>query len=422
MPAAPDVRRPDAPALAALTSDRRVGALLSALCEEGEEARIVGGAVRDALLGRRVADVDVATTRLPASVEARARRAGWRTAPTGIEHGTVTVIVEGRPIEVTTLRADVETDGRRARVAFTRDFAVDAARRDFTINALSLDAEGRAYDYSGHGFADLEARRVRFFGAPADRIREDALRILRFFRFTASHGEGRLDGPGLEAAAGLRDGLRRLSAERVAAELRKLLLAPAAAPVLAAMAREGIDAALDLDFAPERFAAVERAETRLGVEPDPMRRLAALTGEAADPTALRERLRLSNEETARLAAAIAAAADPRRPAAATTPAALYRDGPVFARELVLARFAGGAIDDGEANAALAAIGAFVRPSSPFRAARLMALGVARGPALGAALAACERAWIEAGFPADAAALDAIERAAASSGAEPAGTQ
>src|SRR5580700_10962635 len=213
--------------------------LLALLDSDGEEARVVGGAVRNTLRAEPVGDIDIATTALPDEVIRRVEAAGFKAVPTGIEHGTVTVVAEGRPHEVTTLREDVETDGRRAKVAFGRDWRRDAERRDFTMNALSVTPDGAVHDYVG-GLADLAARRVRFIGEPRARIAEDYLRILRFFRFHAAYAHGPPDPQGLHACIVARDGLRTLSRERVRAELVKLLVAPHAVATLAAMAEAGL--------------------------------------------------------------------------------------------------------------------------------------------------------------------------------------
>jgi len=199
--------------------------LLAVLCEGGEEARIAGGAVRNTLLGQPVTDVDIAATTLPDETARRAEAAGFKAVPTGAEHGTITVVASSKPYEVTTLRDDIETDGRRAKVRFGRDWKRDAERRDFTINALYATGAGDVIDLVG-GLADLERHIVRFIGEPELRIREDFLRILRFFRFFALYGQGRPDAEGLKACARLKDGLDLLSAERVWAELKKLLVAP----------------------------------------------------------------------------------------------------------------------------------------------------------------------------------------------------
>ncbi|MBN9263737.1 MAG: CCA tRNA nucleotidyltransferase, partial [Hyphomicrobium sp.] len=213
-------------------------AVLSALAAAGHEARIVGGTVRNALLGEPVTDVDIATTATPDETMAAARAAGLDAIPTGVSHGTVTIVAHHVPFEVTTLREDVETFGRHARVAFTADWAADARRRDFTINALYCDANGTISDPLG-GLADLAARRVRFIGDARERIREDALRILRFFRFHARYSAEAIDAEGLAACAAERHLLAKLSAERVRAELLKLLDAPGAARAIAVMAAYG---------------------------------------------------------------------------------------------------------------------------------------------------------------------------------------
>ena len=219
--------------------EKPLAELLAVLDRDGEEARVVGGAVRNALLGLPHGDIDIATTALPAEVTRRAQAAGFKAVPTGVDHGTVTVVIEGRPFEVTTLREDVETFGRHATVKFGRDWKRDAQRRDFTMNGLSLSPDGEVHDHVG-GVADLKARRVRFIGDAATRIAEDYLRILRFFRFHAYYGEGHPDAEGLHAVIAARAGLEQLSRERVRMELMKLLLAPHAVPVLAVMAEAGL--------------------------------------------------------------------------------------------------------------------------------------------------------------------------------------
>ena len=238
-PDAANGRIPASLAGAAWLTDGPLARLLAVLNHDGEEARAIGGAVRDALIDRTPHEVDVATTGLPPEVIRRSEAAGFKAVPTGIEHGTVTVVIDSRPFEVTTLRQDVETFGRHATVKFGRDWRADAERRDFTINALSVTPDGVVHDYVG-GLADLAARRVRFIGDPATRIAEDYLRILRFFRFHAIYGEGPPDPAGLSATIAAREGLERLSRERVRMELMKLLNAPHAVPTLAVMAEAGI--------------------------------------------------------------------------------------------------------------------------------------------------------------------------------------
>src|SRR4030088_272929 len=213
--------------------------VLELLNGDGEEARVVGGAVRNALLNIPIGDIDIATTALPDEVIRRARAAGIKSVPTGIEHGTVTLVVEGQPFEVTTLREDTETFGRKAKVALGRDWVADARRRDFTINGLSVDAEGVVHDHVG-GLDDISARRVRFIGDPDQRIAEDYLRILRFFRIHAAFGAGEPDRDGYLACIRARAGLATLSAERLRMEMLKLLVAEGAAGAVAAMADSGL--------------------------------------------------------------------------------------------------------------------------------------------------------------------------------------
>src|SRR5712671_6640135 len=213
--------------------------VLEMLNGNGEEARVVGGAVRNALLDVPIGDIDIATTAVPEEVIRRAKAAGIKCVPTGIEHGTVTLVVEGKPFEVTTLREDTETFGRKAKVAFGRDWAADAARRDFTVNGLSVDADGVVYDYVG-GLDDVAARRVRFIGDPDKRIAEDYLRILRFFRIHAAYGSGEPDRAGYLACIAGRAGLAALSAERVRMEVLKLVVADGAVAAISAMSDAGL--------------------------------------------------------------------------------------------------------------------------------------------------------------------------------------
>ena len=276
--------------------------ILTALERDGEQARVVGGAVRNALLGEPHGDIDIATTVLPSEVIRRVEAAGFKAVPTGIEHGTVTVVAAGRPFEVTTLREDVETFGRHATVAFGRDWKRDAERRDFTMNALSLSRDGTIYDYVG-GLADIEARRVRFIGEAATRIAEDYLRILRFFRFHAAYGEGAPDPQGLAACIDARAGLEQLSRERVRMEVFKLLVAKHAVPTLALMTEIGLLEQV-LGGVPllASYANMIKLEAALAFACEAVRRLAALSvslGEDAER--LRERLRLAKAEYERLA-------------------------------------------------------------------------------------------------------------------------
>ncbi len=390
--------------------------LLAVLDADGEEARAVGGAVRNALLGMTVGEIDVATTAVPQEVVRRVEAAGFKAVPTGIEHGTVTVVIDGAPFEVTTLRRDVETYGRHAKVAFGRDWKADAERRDFTINALSASRDGRVHDYVG-GLADLERRKVRFIGEARTRIAEDYLRILRFFRFHAAYGAGALDASGLHACIEGCAGLEALSRERVRMEFVKLLVAPAAGPVLQAMADAGF-LLLSLHSVPNvaYFSAMVAVEKTMALPADPMRRLAALAVLIAeDAERLWQNLRLSNNEHARLVAMAAGWWRASHALGETqSRALLYRLGePLFTDQILLgwARSGAGAGDAGwRARASLPQ--RWKAPVFPIKAADLMERGVVKGPALGAALAAAERAWVAAGFPLDRPALDKIADLAA----------
>jgi poly(A) polymerase len=407
--------RLDAPWL----SEIPLGDLLTVLGRDGEEARVVGGAVRNALLGEPHGDIDIATTALPHEVARRVTAAGFKPVPTGIEHGTITVVAGGQPFEVTTLREDIETFGRHAKVAFGRDWRRDAERRDFTINALSAGRDGTVYDYVG-GLDDVAARRVRFIGDAATRIAEDYLRILRFFRFHAAYGEGALDPAGVAACIAGREGLERLSRERVRMEVIKLLAARHPVPALAVMTEAGLLGQV-LGGVPllASFATMTKLEAALGVAGDAARRLGALAVSVLeDADRLRERLRLANAEYERLASM----ADgwwhiSSELSEESARVLLYHLGPErFTDRVLLAwtRSSQGAAD--QAWQALATLPArWTVPTFPLRAAHFIARGVPKGPRLGAALAAAEQAWIAAGFPRDKAALNAIADVAVRSG-------
>jgi poly(A) polymerase len=398
-----------APATTSLVNDAwlrdpPVQRALGLLNADGEEARVVGGAARNAMLGLPLSDVDVATTALPTEVIRRAKHAGLKAVPTGIDHGTVTLVIDGVPFEVTTLREDVETFGRKAHVAFGRDWKVDAERRDFTINALSITPDGVVHDYVG-GLADLAARRVRFIGEPARRIAEDYLRILRFFRFQASYSHGVADRDGLHACIVARDGLRMLSRERVRGELMKLLVAPYAVATLAVMAEAGFTELLLGGVAHlASFANMVKVEAAVALAPSGVRRLGALgVVIAEDADRLRDRLRLSNHEHAGLLSM----ADrwwrmSPAPDEAPAKALLYRIGAEpFTDRVLLAWSRAPASAADPAWHALATMPArWERPRFPLRAADLLSRGLAKGPRLGAALAAAEEAWIATGFPSD----------------------
>ncbi len=378
---------------------------LKALDGQGEETRLVGGAVRDLVLGEKPGDFDLATTALPAVVMKRARAAGFGVAPTGLAHGTVTVVVEGRPLEVTTLRRDVETDGRRAKVAFGRNFAADALRRDFTINALSLGRDGTVHDYAG-GLADLADRRVRFIGDARQRIREDYLRILRFFRFSARYGQGALDAEGFRASVQERDGLAILSRERVRAELLKLLIAPRASDVVTAICEAGLLSPLLGSMTdPARFRRLAAIEASRGGAPDAVLRLAALAVRIVeDADRLRERLRLSNAEFDRLAALAAAlpglhgiAAPPPFGALRVLLFERRRQGALDALSIAHAD-SGAAADDWRFADAYRFLADAPEPTLPITGADVLARGVAGGRRVGAVLKTLQALWIRAGFP------------------------
>jgi len=409
-----DERRTAALKDAAWLTSGPLARLLAVLSRDGEEARPIGGAVRNALLGEPIREIDVATTALPDEVMRRSQKAHFKPVPTGIDHGTVTVVVEGHPLEVTTLREDVETYGRKARVAFGRDWRRDAERRDFTMNALSVSADGTVHDYVG-GLDDLDVRRVRFIGDAATRIAEDFLRILRFFRIHAAYGGGELDSAGLHACIAGREGLRNLSAERVQAELTKLLVAPGAPHSLEAMGDAGLLLILlggvTYHASFDQMIAVEQ---RLGLAPDPTRRLAALAvAIPEDAVRLEQRLRLSNKDTDRLDSM---AHRWRRWSSLDQASArirLYKLGEQRYRDRMMLAYTrvGPDIDFDRMTKLVTLPERWPVPKFPLRAADFLARGLSPGPAVGAALAQAEHAWIDAGFPLDPATLESIAAAA-----------
>jgi poly(A) polymerase len=395
--------------------DGEVSRLLSVLNRDGEEARVVGGAVRNALLRLPVGEIDMATTAVPEEVTRRVEAAGWKAVPTGVEHGTVTVVINGHPFEVTTLRRDIETFGRHARVMFGRDWRADAERRDFTVNALSAAADGTVFDYVG-GLDDIAARRVRFIGDPQQRIAEDYLRVLRFFRFHAFFADGPPDAAGLLACIRARSGLDTLSRERVRMELLKLFVALRATATLVVMAESGLLGPV-LGGVPyvADFAKIADVEAALGLDADPVRRLGALgVMVSEDADRLAQRLRLTNAEAERLMALetwwrVSPAAGEK-----AARALLYRLGPQsFIDRVLLAwsRMRANAAD-GEWRALALLPQRWTVPVFPLKAADFTRRGLAAGPALGVAMRAAKEAWIAADFPADSGAIEAIaERAA-----------
>lgn len=366
---------------------RGMARLLDALGADEGLTRFVGGAVRDELLKLPVSDVDLATSLKPDEVVERLEAAKIKAVPTGIEHGTVTAVSNGHPFEVTSLRRDVETDGRRATVAFTDDWKEDAARRDFTMNALSADPRtGEIFDYFG-GLDDLQARRVRFIGDPFERIAEDHLRILRFFRFHARFGEGAPDPEALEACTRRANDLMALSRERIADELIKLLPVADPLPTVAVM----IERKILLPVLPEiepasvpRLQALVAAELEAGVAPDALRRLAALLPrdpELAERVAVR--LKLSTKARKRLACAATTDLDANPQALAY----FIRNECAIDR-LLLA----GQVDDA------ASIAGWPVPRLPIGGGELIRRGLTAGPAVARTLRAIERRWVEEGFP------------------------
>ena len=384
-------------------------AVLAALQADGTVVRFVGGCVRDAVLGKPAKDVDIATPDPPETVMALLERAGLKAVPTGIDHGTVTAVAAHQPFEVTTLREDVETDGRRAKVAFTDSWVADAARRDFTMNAMFCESDGTLYDPFG-GWDDVLAGRVRFVGEADRRIREDYLRLLRFFRFHARYGQGAPEPGGLQAAAAHAPRLASLSGERVRDELLKLLDAPDPAPVTESLHRYDIlGAVLPFRMTPDRLAHAVRTERCHLAAGDALRLLAAkcrLQDAAAKRVA--DTLRLSRQQTKRLRAmtvgpgiALDGAGPPLR-------AALYRQGTEAVRDgLILAaadaRADGRDVDDGALADMLAAVDAWTPVRLPVRGADVQALGVTKGPRVGELLRAVESWWIDRDFAPDRAA-------------------
>ena len=395
-------------------------AVFACLNREGFEARVVGGAVRNTLLNEPVREVDFATTARPEDTLRLAAQAGIRTAPTGLTHGTVTLIAHGVPFEVTTLRRDVETHGRHATVAFGEDWAEDARRRDFTMNALYAGSKGEVYDPLG-GAGDLLTRRVRFVGDARTRIREDYLRILRFFRFSAQYARGAFDLEGVGASIRERLGLQRLSRERIRSELLQILVAPRAADAVEVMDESGLLILILGGVARrERFNRLCRIEAALGLRPDPVFRLAALgVFVPEDAARLSAKLRLSSQETSDLLS-FAAARPFTEPRTRDLKAALYRLGPrLYLGHLLLAWASAGASgNDAAWTSAVDLLRTSPRPKFPIGGADLIARGWTSGAALGDQLRRLEEDWIASGFILSR--EDLLERADDAGGRTPAG--
>ena len=388
--------------------------VMDALARAGglDAARFVGGCVRNALLRRPVADIDIATTLMPDEVSAALQAADIRAIPTGIDHGTITAVADGHPFEITTLRRDVETDGRHAVVAFTTDWAEDAARRDFNLNALYADLGGRVFDPTGEGLADLHAGAIRFVGDPAARIAEDALRILRFFRFFAVYGRGEPDGAALAACASASGLIANLSVERVAKELLGLLAADDPRPAVRLMAQAGVLGVVLPEAGPlAPFDTLVKIETEQLFTCDPLLRLAALLpNDPAVGAATATRLRLSNAQRDRLEAALGVAPplvswmSPRE-----TRRAVWRLGvDAFTDHVMLAW----AASDRPAatpqwRALLPMAQTWPRPVFPLTGEDVIAAGVPEGPLVGKVMRQVEAWWIDQDFPDDK--LSLIER-------------
>jgi tRNA nucleotidyltransferase/poly(A) polymerase len=394
--------RLDAPWL----TDPGLQRLLALLGADGEEARIVGGAIRNTLLGQPVTDIDIATTCEPAETMRRLQAAGIKTVDTGMEHGTVTAVIDGQGYEITTLREDIETDGRRAVVRFGRDWQRDAERRDFTINALYAEADGRLVDLVG-GRAAIEARLVRFIGDPAQRIAEDYLRILRFFRFFAWYGHGRPDADGLKACARLKDGVTGLSAERIWTEMRKLLAAPDPSRALLWMRQAGVLSLVlpeSEKWGIDGIHGLMAAERALGWPPDAVLRLMTLIPLRTEVVeTLCDRWKVGNRVRDRLVAVAESDGVAPDTAVGDFERMLYDNDPQAISDRMRLDIAGLGLEDAGAQSLVVLLDhaqSWTRPSFPVTGGDLMARGFVSGPALGDALRALEKNWVDSGFALD----------------------
>jgi len=395
--------------------------LMQVLGADGVDARFVGGCVRDTVIGTDVVDIDIGVPLPPEAVTERLAAAGIKVVPTGLAHGTVTAVLDGEGFEVTSLRQDVETDGRRAVVQYTTDWREDALRRDFTINALSMNSDGAVFDYFG-GIADLDARTVRFVGVPEERIREDALRILRFYRFVSRFGLAGADPVSRDSCRGLAALVRDLSRERISQELLKTLTARHAADAVAALiADDVLDQAVVAPWSPDRFTRMIALEEALDLPADAGRRLVALIADPVSVEPAVRSLRPSTKMAERLLAMVQ-----HEPDAATWwqaeshdddrqwRVAFYRHGAERWRDATLLACAGdtGTPDTPRLRALVDAAAAWTPPKLPVRGADLVARGIT-GPAVGKGLDFIERWWIANDFtPGRAESLDKLEEAVA----------
>lgn len=384
---------------------------------DGGEVRVVGGAVRNSLMGLGASDIDMATTLLPQEVMARAEAAGIKAVATGIDHGTVTLVIDGKPFEITTLRRDVETNGRHAEVAFGTDWKVDAERRDLTINALYADVSGAVIDLVG-GLPDIESRTVRFIGEAEKRVAEDYLRVLRFFRFFAWYGSGRPDADGLRACARARSKLSGLSAERVWGETKKLLSADDPGRALLWMRQAGVLTEVLPEtekWGIDAIPGLVGAERAFGWKPDPLLRLAAIVPPDTERlTEMAKRLRLSKAEAAFFASWANAPAIPATIADTAFDRMLYRSGAAgLATRLKLALAVARQKTENDPSLLpevarlkrlLARAEAWQRPVLPVSGADVLEAGVAAGPRVRELLQKLEEGWIEGNFNADRATL------------------
>lgn len=370
--------------------------VMAALSRVGATPRFVGGCVRDALLNRAIHDIDIAVDIDPEQSASALEAAGIRVIPTGIAHGTVTAVIDKRSFEITSLRKDIETDGRHAKVSYTKDWREDAMRRDFTMNALYADTDGNVIDVLGVSLSDLAARRVRFIGKATDRIHEDYLRILRLFRFHAWYGDGEMEPEALVACASLSGGLAGLSKERIGGEILKLMAAPKPAIAVDMMFQTGaLNAVLPQITKNPDMKALESAESRIGISPSPLRRLAMLIGDTDIITAGRA-LRLSNDNLRALKDRIPASYPISDAASARRIG--YKRGEAAGRDVLLIQAANNATSLQTRLVSLIIEGS--QQTMPVKANDLMRAGMEPGPEIGQALEQMEEMWIESDFTLD----------------------